>query len=96
MDRQVTDICKMIAIKVLVQGIIISRISVYVLQCGPDDSERDDSYDTPIRNVRKLGKTEIVVIARDFNGIIKSNSEDYENQHGGYGYGYIIYYIAKI
>ena len=96
MGRQVTDICKIIVIKVLVQGIIISRISVYVLQCGPDDRERDDSNDTPIRNVRKLGKTEIVVIARDFNGIIKSNSEDYENQHGGYGYGYIIYYIAKI
>ena len=83
----ISRVCyRMIVIKVLVQGIITSVISVYASQCGLDDSQKDGFYDSLINVVRKLGK-EIVVIAVDFTGHIESNPEDYEEQHGGYGYG---------
>ena len=36
---------------------------------------------------RKLGQKEIVVIAGDFNDHVGSNPEDYDDQHGGNGYG---------
>ena len=38
----------MIAIKVFVQGINISVISIYTSQCGLDDSQKDNFYDSPI------------------------------------------------
>lgn len=57
--RRVSD--RMIVTKVLVQGIIISKIS-YVPQYGLDDSVKDDFYDSLVNIVRKLGE-EIVVLA---------------------------------
>ena len=69
----------MIVIKVLIQGIIISVIYVYALECGLDD---------PLINfVKEVGEKEIVVIAGDFNYQVLSHPEDYEDQHRGYGYG---------
>ena len=58
----------MIVIKELVQGTIVSVISVYAPQCRLDDSQEDDFYDSLISTVRKLGEKEIVVIAADLNG----------------------------
>ena len=69
----------MIVIKVLIQGIIISVIYVYALECGLDDP--------PINFVKELGEKEIVVIAGDFNYQVVSHPEDYEDQHRGYVYG---------
>ena len=70
---------------VLVQGII--RLSqLYVTQCGLDDNQEDHFYDSLINVVSKLRK-EIVVTAGDFNGQVKRNPENHEDQHGGYGYG---------
>lgn len=33
----------------------------------------------------KFGKKEVVIIAEDISGHVWSSTEDYENQHGGYG-----------
>ena len=49
----------MIVIKVLVQGIIIWAISVYVPQCGLDDSQKEDLFDSLINVIRKLEEKEI-------------------------------------
>ena len=83
--RRVRD--RMIVTKVLVQGIIISKISVYVPQYGLDDSMKDDFYDSLANIVRKLGE-EIVVLAGDFDSHVGSNPEKYEDHHGGYGFRY--------
>lgn len=48
-----------IVIKVLVQGTIISVISVYARQCGLGDSQKHNRYDSLI-NVIKLQGKEIV------------------------------------
>ena len=77
----------MVVIKVLVQGINISVISVNALQRGLDDSQRDNFYESLNNIVRKLEKKEIVVIAGDCNDHTGSNGEDCKDQHGGYGYG---------
>ena len=76
----------MIVFKVSFRGIIISVISVYAPQCDLDDNQKQNFYDSFI-NVTKLGETKIIVIAGDFNGHVGSNIENYEDQHGGYGYG---------
>ena len=67
----------------MLQGIIISVISVYAPQCGLDDSHKDDFYDSLINVVRMLGEKKSVVIAGDCNGHVGSNPENYEVQHGG-------------
>ena len=36
---------------------------------------------------RKLGEKEIAVLAGDFDSHVRINSKNYEDQHGGYGYG---------
>ena len=48
---------RMIVIKVLLQEIIISVISVYTPQCGLDDSQKDD-YGSLISVITKSGKRE--------------------------------------
>ena len=77
----------MVVIKVLVQGINVSVISVNALQRGLDDSQRDNFYENLNSIVRKLEKKEIVVIAGDCNGYFGSNGEDCKDQHRGYGCG---------
>ena len=57
----------MIVIHVLVHGIIISVISVYVPQCGLDDREKNDSYDSLANVIRKLRGIKLVITG-DFNG----------------------------
>ena len=69
----------MIVIKMLVQEIIMTVISVYAPECVLDNSL--------INIVRKLREKEIVVIAGDFNYQVVSHPGDYEDQHRGYGYG---------
>ena len=70
--NKVTDACRvsnrMIVIKVFIQGIIISVISVYASQCGLDDSEKDDFYVSLINVFRKLEEKGIVVISGNVNG----------------------------
>ena len=58
----------MVVIKVLVQGGIISELSVYVPQCGLYESLKDDFFDSFMNFLRKLGEKGIVIIVRDFNG----------------------------
>ena len=62
----------MIVIKVLVQEIIISVISVYAPQCGLDDSQKDNFYDSLTSVVRKLEEKEIAIIVGDNNGSMKA------------------------
>lgn len=62
---RVTNSKRIILIKALVQG-IISGISVYALQCGLDDRQKYDFFDSLINFVRKFGKIEIAALAGDF------------------------------
>ena len=63
-------------VKMLVQRIIISIISVYVQQRGLDESQKDGFYDSLIKDVGNLGEEEIVIITGDFNGHVDSNPEN--------------------
>ena len=59
-----------------------SVISVYVPQCGLDESREDDFYDSLINIARKFGEKEIVVITGDFEA-----HENYEVLFVVHGYG---------
>ena len=45
---------------------------------------------------RKLGEKEIAVLAGDFDSHVGINSKNYEDQHGGYGYGYFVLKDKKL
>ena len=77
----------MIVINVLVHGIIISVISVYVPQCGLDDREKNDSYDSLANVIRKLRGIKLVITG-DFNGNPKITKKTMRTSMGGYGYGF--------
>ena len=62
-------------------------LTVYAPQCGLDDNQKEDLYDSLINVVWKWGKKEILVIAGDFIGHVEYNLENYEGKHVGYGYG---------
>ena len=75
-----------VVIKVLVQRINISMISVYAPQCDLDDSQKDDFYDSLIIVNKQLGEKNILVIAGGLNDHTRSKPENSEDQHGGFGY----------
>lgn len=77
---------RMIAIKVLVQRIVILVISVYSLQYSLSDRYKDSFDDSFINVIIKLLQRKLAVIAGDFNGLVKSNAEDYEEKLEGHGY----------
>ena len=76
----------MIFMKVLVQGIINSVISVYVPQCGLDNSNRDNFYGSLISFISVRGEGNFSHNRR-LNDYFGSNAEDYEDQQGNNGYG---------
>ena len=59
-----------------------SVISVYAPQCGLNESQKDDFYDSLINIARKFGEKETVLKTRDFE-----DHENYEGLYGVYGYG---------
>ena len=71
----------------LVQGIIISVISIYIPQCGLDNSQKDYFYNSLINAFRKFGEKQILVILRGVNAHVGRNLEGYEDKYGGYDYG---------
>ena len=77
---------RMIGIWVLVQGIIISVVSVYAPQYAVDDSQLYFPYDSLISVIRKLSEKEMIFLSGNFNGH-EINSEDFEDQHVSYSYG---------
>ena len=64
----------------MVEGNIVSMISVYVPQFGLDDSQENDFYDSLINVVRKWGEKGILVIEGNLIGHVVSGPENYENQ----------------
>ena len=63
-------------IRVLVQGIIISVITVHVAQYDLYESQEENFYDSLV-NVRKIGEKEIIVIAGGLNGHVGNNAEEF-------------------
>ena len=75
---------RMVIIKVLILWTIISVTSFYAPQCGLDDNQKDDFYDSFINIFRMLGEKDILVTARDSNGHVGHNAEDFEDLHGSF------------
>ena len=60
-------------------------ISVYTIQCGLDDIQKDNFYDSLIIVLWKSAEKEMVIIG-DFKGHIERTAEVSEGKHGCYGY----------
>lgn len=70
-----------------IQGNIISVTSVYALQCGLYDSQKDDFYDCLINVNRELGENEVVVIAGELMFTLQVTQKTMRTSNGGPGYG---------
>ena len=60
-------------------------ISVYTIQCGLDDIQKDNFYDSLIIVLWKSAEKEMVIIG-DFKSHIERIAEISEGKHGCYGY----------
>ena len=70
----------MITIKLLIQRIITSLVTIYDPKYDLGDYQKDNFYDIPIHIIihiirSKLREKEVVVITGDFNGHLRSNAE---------------------
>ena len=64
----------------IIKVFLFKILSVYGPECGLDDSQKNDFYDSLINIVRKLGESKIEVITGDLNGHVGSNTENYVDQ----------------
>ena len=64
-------------IRVSIQGIIISVITVHVPQYDLYESQEENFYDSLVNVVRKIGEKEIIVIAGGLNGHVGNNAEEF-------------------
>ena len=83
--KQVLD--RIIQIKLLVEDVVSTVLSVYVPQTGLEESTKDAFYDCLQTVISKLPDKEIVIPCGDWNGHIGREAAGFKVAHRGYGYG---------
>ena len=78
---------RIILIKLLVKGDVVTVLSVYASQTGLEESKKDAFYDCLQTVISKPPNKEIVNPCGDWNGHIGREAAGYEGVHGGYGCG---------
>ena len=73
--------------KINVDELIVTIISVYAPQVGLDESLKNPFYDELQFTVTKLGSSEYLYLCGDFNGHIDQKAAGHEGVHGGFGFG---------
>ena len=83
--KQVLD--RIIQIKLLVEDVVHTVLSVYAHQTGLEESTKDAFHECLQTVTSKLSDKEIVILRGDWNGDIGREAAGYKGVHGGYGYG---------
>ena len=76
-----------IQIKLLVEDIVHTVLSVYAHQTGSEESTKDAFHECLQTVTSKLSDKEIVILCGDWNGDIGREAAGHKGVHGGYGYG---------
>ena len=78
---------RLIVIKLVINEMIVSVLSVYAPQVGLDEASKDAFYDQLQTTVAKLNASETLLVCGDINGHIGKLANGFEGVHGGHGYG---------
>ncbi|XP_059045646.1 uncharacterized protein LOC131841340 [Achroia grisella] len=83
--KRVSD--RVIAIKIMLQNIIVNVVSVYAPQAGCDDRMKEKFWEEFDTVMMDIASTEDIYIGGDFNGHVGRLNEDYKRVHGNWGFG---------
>ncbi|XP_046970418.1 craniofacial development protein 2-like [Vanessa cardui] len=83
--KRVND--RLIAIKLIVDGVTLNLISVYAPQSGCEESVKEKFWEDFDCLLMDLQDNEEVYVGGDFNGHVGKESDGYERVHGGLGFG---------
>ncbi|XP_046963326.1 craniofacial development protein 2-like [Vanessa cardui] len=83
--KRVND--RLIAIKLIVDGVTLNLISVYAPQSGCEESVKEKFWEDFDCLLMDLQDSEEVYVGGDFNGHVGKESDGYERVHGGLGFG---------
>ncbi|XP_047533422.1 uncharacterized protein LOC125068366 [Vanessa atalanta] len=78
---------RLIAIKLIVDGMTLNLVSVYAPQSGCEESVKEkfwEDFDCLLMNIQD---SEEVYVGGDFNGHVGRENDGYERVHGGWGLG---------
>ncbi|XP_046970411.1 craniofacial development protein 2-like [Vanessa cardui] len=78
---------RLIAIKLIVDGVTLNLISVYAPQSGCEESVKEKFWEDFDCLLMDLQDSEEVYVGGDFNGHVGKESDGYERVHGGLGFG---------
>ena len=78
---------RIISVVLLYGKQLIRIISVYALQSGRNEEEKDLFYENLVMETELVGAKEFLIVAGDFNGHIGASPEGFEGIHGGFGMG---------
>ena len=78
---------RLIVVKLVINEMIVSVVSVYAPQVGLCESLKDSFYDELQTTVAKFSPSETWFICGDYNGHIGKYVNSFEDVHGGSGYG---------
>ncbi|XP_046972435.1 uncharacterized protein LOC124539180 [Vanessa cardui] len=83
--KRVND--RLIAIKLIVDGVTLNLISVYAPQSGCEESVKEKFWEDFDCLLMDLQDSEEVYVGGDYNGHVGKESDGYEGVHGGLGFG---------
>ena len=78
---------RLMCIKLVMQGEVWNIVSAYAPQIGCEQSDKDAFWLDFHNLIKNIPKEELLFIGGDLNGHVGKSNEDYEDCHGGLGYG---------
>ncbi|XP_009789628.1 uncharacterized protein [Nicotiana sylvestris] len=83
--KRVND--RLMSIKLVVGGLTLSMVSAYAPQAGLGEEVKRQFWEDLDELVRGIMHTDKIFIGGDFNGHIRETVRDYDDVHGGFGFG---------
>ncbi|PKA59552.1 hypothetical protein AXF42_Ash018019 [Apostasia shenzhenica] len=80
---------RIMALKIIINGMIINIVSVYAPQVGLDASIKENFWNDLEELIQEIPQEEKLFIGGDLNGHVGSVVEEFNSIHGGYDFGEI-------
>ncbi|PKA67201.1 hypothetical protein AXF42_Ash004693 [Apostasia shenzhenica] len=77
---------RIMALKIIINGMIINIVSVYAPQVGLDASIKEKFWNDLEELIQEIPQEERLFIGGDLNGYVRRVAKEFNNIHGGYGF----------
>lgn len=78
---------RLMSLKLVIQGEVWNIVSAYAPQDGCEQREKDAFWLDFHNLIKNIPKEELLFVGGDLNGHVGKSNEDYDDCHGGLGYG---------